>query len=73
MISVLIADKNFLSRLGLYTLLRTSLNFNVEYTEDEIFENLLECIKKNKPKILVLDFQSLGFTSKHILKLTQTF
>jgi two-component system response regulator NreC len=73
MISVLIADKNFLSRLGLYTLLRTSLNFNVEYTEDESFENLLECIKKNKPKILVLDFQSLGFTSKHILTLTQTF
>jgi DNA-binding NarL/FixJ family response regulator len=73
MISVLIADKNFLSRLGLYTLLRTSLNFNVEYTEDESFENLMECIKKNKPKILVLDFQSLGFTSKHILTLTQTF
>jgi DNA-binding NarL/FixJ family response regulator len=73
MISVLIADKNFLSRLGLYTLLRTSLNFNVEYTEDESFENLMECIKKNKPKILVLDFQSLGLTSKHILTLTQTF
>jgi len=73
MISVLIADKNFLSRLGLYTLLRTSLNFNVEYTEEDHFENLMECIKKNKPKILVLDFQSLGFTSKHILTLTQTF
>jgi DNA-binding NarL/FixJ family response regulator len=73
MISVLIADKNFLSRLGLYTLLRSSLNFNVEYTEEDHFENLMECIKKNKPKILVLDFQSLGFTSKHILTLTQTF
>jgi DNA-binding NarL/FixJ family response regulator len=73
MISVLIADKNYLSRLGLYTLLSASSNFEVDYTEDENFENLISCIQKNKPKILVLDFQSLGFNSKQISILTKTF
>jgi len=46
MISVLIADNNYLSRLGLYTLLSSSANFEVDYTEDDNFENLLSCIKK---------------------------
>ena len=73
MISVLIADNNYLSRLGLYTLLSTSPNFEVDYTEDENFENLVSCIQKNKPKILVLDFQSLNFNSKQIFTLTKTF
>lgn len=73
MISVLIADNNYLSRLGLYTLLSTSANFEVDYTEDENFENLVAAIKKNKPKILVLDFQSLNFSSKQISLLTKTF
>jgi DNA-binding NarL/FixJ family response regulator len=73
MISVLIADKNYLSRLGLYTLLSTSANFEVDYTEDENFENLVSSIKKNKPKILVLDFQSLNFNAKQISILTKTF
>lgn len=73
MISVLIADNNYLSRLGLYTLLSTSSNFEVDYTEDDNFENLVSCIQKNKPKILVLDFQSLNFNSKQISTLTKTF
>jgi len=73
MISVLIADNNYLSRLGLYTLLSTSANFEVDYTEDENFDNLVASIKKNKPKILVLDFQSLNFSSKQISLLTKTF
>jgi DNA-binding NarL/FixJ family response regulator len=73
MISVLIADKNYLSRLGLYTLLSASDNFEVDYTEDENFDQLVACIQKNKPKILVLDFQSLNFNSKQILLLTKTF
>ncbi len=73
MISVLIADNNYLSRLGLYTLLSTSANFEVDYTEDENFDNLVSSIKKNKPKILVLDFQSLNFSSKQISLLTKTF
>ena len=72
MISVLIADKNYLSRLGLYTLLSASDNFEVDYTEDENFDQLVACIQKNKPKILVLDFQSLNFNSKQILLLTKT-
>ncbi len=73
MISVLIADKNYLSRLGLFTLLNTSSNFEVDYTDDDNFENLVESIKKNKPKILVLDFQSLNFNAKQISTLTKTF
>ena len=73
MISVLIADKNYLSRLGLFTLLTTSSNFEVDYTDEEGFESLLSCIKKNKPKILVLDFQSLNLTSKQISIITKTF
>lgn len=73
MISVLIADKNYLSRLGLYTLLSGISNFEVDYTEDESFDNLLNTIKKNKPKILVLDFQSLGFSAKQISIISKTF
>ena len=73
MISVLIADNNYLSRLGLYTLLSTSANFEVDYTEDDSFENLIACIKKNKPRILVLDFQSLNINSKQISIITKTF
>ncbi|MDF2448458.1 MAG: two component transcriptional regulator, LuxR family [Bacteroidota bacterium] len=73
MISVLIADKNYLSRLGLFTLLNTSSNFEVDYTEDECFENLLSCIRKSKPKILVLDFQSFGLSAKQISFITKTF
>ena len=73
MISVLIADKNYLSRLGLFTLLSASPNFEVDYTEDENFENLMACIKKSKPKILVLDFQSLNINSKEISVITKTF
>lgn len=73
MISVLIADKNYLSRLGLFTLLSASPNFEVDYTEDENFENLMACIKKSKPKILVLDFQSLNINSKQIATITKTF
>lgn len=73
MISVLIADNNYLSRLGLYTLLSSSANFEVDYTEDDSFENLMACIKKNKPRILVLDFQSLNINSKQISTITKTF
>ena len=73
MISVLIADNNYLSRLGLYTLLSTSDNFEVDYTEDENSDHLVDCIQKNKPKILVLDFQSLNFNAKQISVLTKTF
>lgn len=73
MISVLIADKNYLSRLGLYTLLNTSSNFEVDYTEDDNFEHLMATIKKNKPKILVLDFQSLAFSTAQISTIVKTF
>lgn len=50
MISVLIADKNYLSRLGLFTLLNTSPNFEVDYTDDDDFENLISAIKKISQK-----------------------
>jgi DNA-binding NarL/FixJ family response regulator len=73
MISVLIADNNYLSRLGLYTLLNSSSNFEVNYTEDDNFDNLVSVIKLNKPKILVLDFQSFNLNAKHITLLTKTF
>lgn len=73
MISVLIADKNYLSRLGLFTLLSESTNFEVDFTEDDHFENLITLIKKNKPKILILDFQSLSFTQFQVSTLIKTF
>ena len=73
MISVLIADKNYLSRLGLFTLLNESLNFEVDYTDSDDFNDLISIIKKNKPKILVLDFQSLNFTFNQISELLKIF
>ncbi len=73
MISVLIADKNYLSRLGLFTLLSESANFEVEYTDEDNFDYLVASIKKNKPKILVLDFQSLQFSIKQISTILKSF
>lgn len=73
MISVLIADNNYLSRLGLYTLLNTSSNFEVDYTEDASFENLVASIKKVKPRILILDFESLNYSVQQISTLIKTF
>lgn len=73
MISVLIADNNYLSRLGLYTLLNTSSNFEVDYIDDSNFENLVSTIKKNKPRILVLDFESLSYSVQQISTLIKTF
>ncbi|MES2134530.1 MAG: response regulator transcription factor [Bacteroidota bacterium] len=73
MISVLIADNNYLSRLGLYTLLNTSANFEVDYTEDANFESLVASIKKIKPRILILDFESLNYSVQQISTLIKTF
>jgi DNA-binding NarL/FixJ family response regulator len=73
MISVLIADNNYLSRLGLYTLLNTSPNFEVDYTEDDNFENLVASIKKIKPRILILDFESLNYSVQQISSLIKNF
>ena len=47
MISVLIADKNYLSRLGLFTLLNGAINFEVDYTDEEDFDSLVFLIKNN--------------------------
>lgn len=73
MISVLIADKYFLSRVGLMSLLNGASNFEAEQIVDDNFDQLLESIKKIKPRILVLDFQSMGFSTKQIGILTQKF
>ena len=73
MISVLIADNNYLSRLGLYTLLNTSANFEVDYVEDANFESLVASIKKIKPRILILDFESLNYSVQQISTLIKTF
>ncbi len=73
MISVLIADNNYLSRLGLYTLLSTSANFEVDYIEEASFENLVSTIKKNKPRILILDFESLNYSVQQITTLIKSF
>lgn len=73
MISVLIADKNYLSRLGLFTMLNESANFQVDFTEDDNFDNLLDLIKINKPKILVLDFQSLSLSVEQIRFIIKSF
>ena len=73
MISVLIADKNYLSRMGLFALLNASPTFEVDYTDDDNYTHLESLIKKNKPKILVLDFQSLSFSTQQISSLLKTF
>lgn len=73
MISVLVADKNYLSRVGLMTLLKESPSFEAEYTENEDFEHLIASIKKMKPRILVLDFQSMNFSIKQIDTLVSKF
>lgn len=73
MISVLIADKNYLSRLGLFTLLNESPNFEVDYTDEDNLDSLIQIIKKQKPKILVLDFQSLNFSVQQIATISKAF
>lgn len=73
MISVLIADNNYLSRLGLYTLLNTSPNFEVDYVEEGGFDSLVATIKKVKPRILILDFESLNYSVQQIATLIRSF
>ncbi len=73
MISVLIADHNYLSRLGLYTLLNTSPHFEVDYVEENDFDTLVASIRKLKPRILILDFESLNYSVQQISTLVKTF
>lgn len=73
MISVLIADKYYLSRAGLISLLNESSNFNAEYITDCNFDSLIEAIQARQPKILVIDFQSLQFSAKHLATITRKF
>lgn len=55
------------------SLLNGASNFEAEQIVDDNFDQLLESIKKIKPRILVLDFQSMGFSTKQIGILTQKF
>ncbi|MBS1637599.1 MAG: response regulator transcription factor [Bacteroidetes bacterium] len=73
MISVLIADKYYLSRVGLMSLLNESSNFNADYTAESNFEALMETIRERNPKILVIDFQSFGLSAKHLAMITRKF
>jgi len=55
------------------SLLNESSNFTADYSEDDSIEGLIASIKKIKPRILVIDFQSLNLSAKQLAAITQRF
>jgi DNA-binding NarL/FixJ family response regulator len=55
------------------TLLNESSNFTADYPEDDSLEGLVASIKKLKPKILVIDFQSFNLSARQLAAITQRF
>jgi DNA-binding NarL/FixJ family response regulator len=70
MIRVLIADKNFLSRVGLELLVGELKGFTLVPTVCGDKEDLANQLQISKPNLLIVDFVTLGITSKELKELT---
>lgn len=73
MIKVLIADKNFLSRIGLELLVGELKGFELVPSICGDKEDLISQLQLSKPKIIITDFVSLGITTKELRGLTSKF
>lgn len=67
MVKVLIADNNFLSRIGLELLVGELHGLTIVPTVSGDFKALQHQIKISKPDLLVLDYPSIGITTTDFL------
>lgn len=73
MIKVLIADKNFLSRVGLELLVGELKGFELVPTVCGDKEDLINQLSISKPNLLITDFLSLGISINELKDLTKKF
>jgi DNA-binding NarL/FixJ family response regulator len=73
MIKVLIADKNFLSRVGLELLVGELNGFELAPTVCGDKKGLLSQLQLSKPNLLIADFLSLGITVDELKSITKKF
>ena len=71
MIKVLIADKNFLSRVGLELLVGELKGFELVPSICGDKEDLLFQLILSKPNLLIVDFVSLGISNEEIKSLAK--
>lgn len=71
--SVLIADKNFLTRIGLELLVGELNGFELVPSVCGDKADLISQISLNKPDLVLVDFQSLGMDIAELNSLTKTY
>ncbi len=73
MIKVLIADKNFLSRIGLELLVGELKGFELVPSVCGDKEDLINQLFLSKPNLLIADFMSLGISAAELSQLTKKY
>jgi len=73
MVKVLVADKNFLSRVGLELLVGELKGFELVPSVCGEKEDLINQLQLSKPNLAILDFISLGISIKELEKLSKKF
>lgn len=73
MVKVLIADKNFLSRVGLELLVGELKGFDLVPTVCGDKHDLLSQLQLSKPNLLITDFTSLGIQSSELSDIVKKF
>lgn len=73
MVKVLIADKNFLSRVGLELLVGELKGFELVPSVCGEKEDLINQLQLSKPKLVIADFISLGISLKELKAISSKF
>ncbi len=73
MISVLIADKNFLSRVGLELLVGELKGFDLVPSVCGDKQALISQLQLSKPNLLITDFTSLGITIEELKSISKKY
>ncbi len=73
MISVLIADKNFLSRIGLELLVGELKGFDLVPSVCGDKQALISQLQLSKPNLLITDFTSLGITIEELKAISKKY
>ena len=73
MIKVLIADKNFLSRIGLELLVNELKGFELVPTVCGDIQDLENQLQLSKPNLLIIDFFSLGISINEVTNLAAKY